>query len=339
MAAFSGGDHRINVNPTETNVPLSRSWKDIPQQVKPRAMSSGGRRRMRFGLAKTICAVALLGALAWGGVSLAMVLQQGPKRVPGQAEAAPIRHVDFTTDGAINREWIIRTLDLPKNATLIGLDLYQLRTRLLVSGQVLTASLTRNFPDKLTVSLTERLPVARLMAQLGTESPHLLLAARDGVVFEGIGYDESTTGALPWLEGVKLIRKDGVLQPIAGMVTVADLLSKARLEAEHLYRTWQAVSLARLQTDGEIEVKTADIPRIIFGTRESFFPQLARLDLLLDTVRAQSAAPLKEINLAIGATVPVAFDGLTAAVPATTARTSSAKPSPRQPNPQFKPKL
>lgn len=294
---------------------------------------------MRFGLAKTVFAVALLGALAWGGVSLAVVLQQGPKRVPGQAAAAPIRDIVLATDGAINREWVVRTLALPKNATLIGLDLYQLRTRLLASGQVQTASLTRNFPATLSVSLTERLPVARLMAQLGTEPPHLLLAARDGVVFEGVGYDESTTGALPWIEGVKLTRKDGVLQPIAGMSTVADLLSKARLEAEHLYRTWQSVSLARLQSDGEIEVKTADVPRIIFGTRESFFPQLARLDLLLDTIHAQSAAPIKEINLAIGATVPVAFDGLTAAAPATTARTSSVKPSPRPLNLQFKPKL
>ncbi|MBS0631345.1 MAG: FtsQ-type POTRA domain-containing protein [Verrucomicrobia bacterium] len=328
------------MNPTETNVPLSRSWKDIPQQVKPRAMSSGGRRRMRFGLAKTVGAIALLGLLAWGGVSLAVVLQQGPKRVPGQAEAAPIRDIVLATDGAINREWVVRTLGLPKNATLISLDLYQLRARLLASGQVLSASLTRNFPATLTVSLTERLPVARLMAQLGTEPPHLLLAARDGVVFEGIGYDESTTAALPWLEGVQLTRKDGVLQPIPGMATVADLLSKGRIEAEHLYRTWQVVSLARLATDGEIEVKTAEVPRIIFGTRESFFPQLARLDLLLDTVRAQSAAPFKEINLAIGATVPVAFDGLTAAAPATAGKSSSAKSSsPRSTNVQFKTKL
>lgn len=331
------------MNPTETNVPLSRSWKDIPQQVKPRAMSSGGRRRMRFGLVKTVGAVALLGALGWGGVSLAVVLQQGPKHMPGeQAGAAPIRHLDFATDGAITRDWIVRTLALPKNATLIGLDLYQLRARLLTSGQVLSASLTRNFPDKLTVSLTERLPVARIKAQLGTEEPHLLLVGRDGVVFEGIGYDEATTGALPWIEGVSLTRKDGLLQPIAGMATVSDLLSKGRLEAEHLYRTWQVVSLARLQTDGEIEVRTADVPRIIFGTRESFFPQLARLDLLLDTVRAHSAVPLKEINLAIGATVPVAFDGLTAADPASAAkadRSASAKSSPRPPNIQFKTKL
>ncbi len=321
------------MSPSETTAPLARSWRDIPQQVKPRAMSNEGRRRLVFSALKTAGALALLGALGWGGVAVAQILREGPKKVPGQAEAAPIKDIVLVTDGALDRNWIVRTLALPKNATLMGLELYQLRSRLLVSGQVRTASLTRNFPATLTVNLSERLPVARLMAQMGGESPHPLLVARDGVVFDGVGYDSAATDALPWLDGVKLARQVGVILPVAGMETVADLLAKARLEAEHLYRTWQVVSLARLESDGEIEVKTQDVTRIVFGTREDFFPQLARLDLLLDTARAQSAAPLREVNLAIGAHVPVAFDGLTAMAPAAGNAERAARPAKSPPAP------
>ena len=321
------------MSPADFNAPLARSWRDIPQQVKPRAMSNEGRRRLMFSALKTAGAIALLAALGWGGVAAALILREGPKKIPGQAEAAPLKDIVLVTDGALNRDWIVRTLALPKNATLMGLDLYQLRTRLLASGQVRTASLTRNFPATLTVSLTERLPVARIMAQTGGDAPRLLLVARDGVVFDGVGYDTAATDALPWLDGVKLAREGGAFLPIAGMDTVADLLVKARLEADHLYRTWQVVSLARLQSDGEIEVRTRDVPRIVFGTQENFFPQLARLDLLLDTARAQSTAPLREVNLAIGAHVPVAFDGLSAAAPTPYRAERSAPPLKSPPSP------
>jgi cell division protein FtsQ len=296
-------------------------------------MSHGGRRRLLFSALKTAGAIALLAALGWGAVSVALVVQEGPKKVPGQAEAAPIREVVLVTDGTLDRDWIVRTLALPKNATLMGLDLYQLQARVLSTGQVQSASLTRNFPATLTVKIGERTPVARLMAQMGGDVPRQLLVARDGVVFDGVGYDSAMTGALPWLDGVKLARQGDAILPVAGMETVSDLLVKARLEAEHLYRTWQVVSLARLQSDGEIEVRTRDGPRIVFGTTENFFPQLARLDLLLDTARAQSSAPIREVNLAIGAHVPVAFDGLTAPGPAPARPGRTAVPAKSPPRP------
>ena len=66
------------------------------------------------------------------------------------------------------------------------------------------------------------------------------------------------------------------------MKAVSDLLASAKLEAENLYRTWQVISMARLASDGEIEVRTRDGMRVIFGTREDYLRQIARLDLLVD---------------------------------------------------------
>lgn len=269
-------------------------------------MSVEGRRRLLWRVMKSMLGLALAGGLLWGGIEITGTLR-GSARTVATAEATPVKEVVLITDGVLDHTWLIRTLALPRNASLMQLDLYQLRARILASGQVRSATLTRNFPATLTVSLSEQSPVARVKAQIGGAEPRMLLVARDGTVFDGVGFDDAMITTLPWLDGVKLSRQGDAFTPIRGMEAVADLLAKAKLEADHLYRTWEVVSLARLQSDGEIEVRAQDGARIVFGTTEDFFRQLARLDALLDAAKAQTDQPLREINLAIGAQVPVAF--------------------------------
>jgi cell division protein FtsQ len=296
------------VSRTELQTPIARSWRDIPQQVKPRAMSTEGRRRMFVGVGKTTIAFVALSALVWAGVEIASALDGDPKRLTSKTESPPVKEVVLVTDGVLDQRWLVATLAIPAKSTLMDLDLFQLRGRLLASGQVLSATLTRNFPATLTVRLTERTPVARARVQDGTGAPQTLLVARDGVVFEGVSFDSSMLNSLPWLDGVKLVRQGDRFAPIDGMDSVSDLLAKAKLEADHLYRSWQVVSLARLQSDGEIQVRANGIANIRFSVTDDYFRQLARLDALLDTIRARTDQPIREMNLAIGAQVPVAFE-------------------------------
>jgi cell division protein FtsQ len=298
------------VSRIELNPPQARSWRDIPQQVKPRAMSPEGRRRVVWGGMKTVCGVILLGALAWGGYEITEALRGKPKQLTA-AESVPVKEIDFGTDGVLPKTWVVETLALRPGASLMELDLYRLRERLLACRQVRSATLTRTFPATLTVNISEQSPVARVMARVGEVGPRMFLVARDGTVFEGVGFDPGLIETLPWLDGMKLTRAGDTFEPIPGMPTVADLLAKAKLEAEHLYREWQVVSLARLASDGEIEVRSTSVARILFGTNEDFFRQLARLDSLIDAARAHTEQPLREVNLAIGAHVPVAFEGPT----------------------------
>jgi hypothetical protein len=303
--------------------PPARSWRDIPQQIHPRALSSGGRRRVVLGILKTTGCVVVLALLAWGGLEVVGTLQKNPAPGGDTLPAAPVKDLVLVTDGVLDQAWLARALALPKNASLMALDLYQLRARVLASGQVRSATLTRNFPSTLTVSLAERAPVARLAAQDGNAEPRTLLVARDGVVYEGVGYDPKMIETLPWLAGVKLTRVGGAIQPLAGMAPVADLLAKAKLEAEHLYGTWRVVSLARLESDAEIEVATRDATRITFGINEDFYRQLANLDAILDAAQAHPEKSPREINLAVGTQVPVAFS---AAPPTDAARPGSPPP-------------
>jgi cell division protein FtsQ len=149
--------------------------------------------------------------------------------------------------------------------------------------------------------------VARVRAQAAAGAPRTYLVARDGTVYDGLGYPPAVVSSLPWLDGVRLQRQGGGFAPLGGVAGegarpgAADLLAQAKLQAEHLYRTWRVVSLAKLDSDGEIVVRPAAGPVVTFGTQEDFSRQLAKLDWLLDTLRARGAgASAIDLSLAYG---------------------------------------
>ena len=162
------------------------------------------------------------------------------------------------------------------------------------------------------------------------------------MVYDGIGYDPAMVATLPWLDGIGLKRQESGFVPIEGMdIGVSEPAGPgAQLEdPSRLYRTWQVVSLAHLQSDGEIEVRTRDGLKVIFGSGpsapENFSVQLAKLDLILDTVAKTPAGQnvAGEINLSLGSQVPVR---LVAASPPAPVATAPALARPLPAFPQFK---
>lgn len=304
--------------------PMVRSWRDIPQPVKHRAMSSGGRWRrvaqiLRFG--GVVVVVAGLAAGAW---LVADSLGPTPRRVPEFAGAAPVRRVELITSagGVLDRAWLDRALALPRQVSLMELDLGKLRARLLLDRQVESATVTRQFPDRLIVRITERVPVAKVRVEFAGQ-PRDLLVAPDGVVFEGTGFDPAMLASLPWLSGLLLVPDGAGFQPIAGLTAVTQLLADAQLSALRLYQTWLSVSLARLASDRELEVTTRNGTVIVFSATGDYFVQLATLDYLLEKLAAMPMARAR-IDLTLGRNVPVTIEppagspGQAAAAPATT---------------------
>lgn len=295
-------------------------------------MSREGRRRLVWSTLRFSLTVSVLGGVAFGGWQVIRALRENPSNARAAA-AVSLNAPKLETDGflASDPQWLDRTLALPKSATLMSLDLEQLRDRLLAQGQVNTAILTKVFPATLKVRITERSPIARVMAQLPGSEPKTLLVARDGVVFAGVGYETELLKTLPWLEGFKLSHDGDRFLPISGMGVIAELLGKAKLEAEHLYATWYVVSLARLNTDAEIDVVTkADENKkattIVFSATSDYYSQIANLDLALDKLAAQGAG-FTRINLANGRDVTVTMDQPIVPVAPAGKTTSAAKPA------------
>jgi len=292
-------------------------------------MSREGRRRLTFGAIRASLGAAALGAVAWGAWEMAAVLRENSAAMPEIAKSDRVRNLVLVTDGVLDKNWLARTLAIPSDAALMGLDLIKLRSKVLGDAQVGSATIVRNFPDTLTVRISERSPVARLMAQSGSDSPRMLLVSRDGAAFAGTGFDPAMVGSLPWVDGVKLVRRGALFAPIDGMASVSDLLASAKLEAETLYRTWQVISLSRLASDGEIDVHARGGMKITFGANEDYLRQIARLDLLIDA-SSDPTRPLRVVNLALGPQVPVVYGTATPTLgdPAP----ASANPAPARPS-------
>lgn len=290
------------------NVPAARSWRDIPQPVKPRAMTTSGRWRLVMAGMRMTALVALLGGLAWGVWLIAATLQENPARIPAAAKAVPVKAPELKTtrDGVLDGAWLAQTLELPQGVSLVELDLEKLRTRVLADHQVLTANLTRLFPDRLIVQVMERMPVARMRVELGGRQRDLLVA-RDGVVFFGHGFDPSMLNTLPWLDGIAMTREGAWFRPIAGMDVVARLLADAQFSAPHLYQLWQSVSLAPLEADRELEVTLKNGTKARFSAKGSFFVQLANLDHIVDRL-ARLPGARAHIDLTLGREVPVTIE-------------------------------
>lgn len=314
------------MSPSTQISPPARSWRDIPQAIAPRAMSSTGRKRMIFATVKSVAVLVFVCTCLWGGYEIYFTWQNNPSKLKAPVRSAVVREVILRGQKTLtlNHAWVVRTLALPKTADLMELDLFALRERLLVSGQVQVAELTRKFPDTLVVTIEERSPVARLNARIGEVEPKTLLVARDGVVFDGECYKEDVVQSLPFLGGIVLTRSAGRFRPIQGMDTVADLLSIARVNAPNLYRNWIVVSLAKLASDGQIVVQSSDSGEAVFGIRDDFYKQIARLDYIISESRNHPVVtPLKSINLAVGGEqVPVSFE-----LPPPLSREQSSAPS------------
>jgi cell division protein FtsQ len=283
----------------------ARSWKEIDQAVAGRKLSSKGRKRLFTSSANLLLLALLVAVIGWGTWEIRRTVNGGESTLGSPVTRLPVRDVVLITDGVLSQEWLLKTLAIPANASLMELDLFALRDRLLKRGQVAAADLRREFPDTLVVSLQERAPVLRAIVQESGVGPRSLLIARDGVVYEGIGYETLMTNALPFLDGVKLSRGPEGFNPVEGMAEVGDMISAAQNNAPHLFRSWRVVSLARLRDYNEIVVRTREIPEIVFNRREDFTRQLARLDYIVDYTRVQSEAGIQKVDLSIGSQVPV----------------------------------
>lgn len=287
----------------------TRTWRDIQQEVAPRSMSREGKKRHRLASLRVFLCLILVGAAGWGGYEIWKTTRQSPTGLAAASQSEPLREILLKTDGVLDLARVESVLGIPSGTPLMNLDLAALHRALLASGQVRTAVLARQFPDKLSVVIEERTPVLRVVVRGDDGKPSALLVARDGTVYPGHGYDHALVASLPYLDGVRLVRAASGYQPVRGMETVADLLGTALSGAPALYRDFQVVSLARFAADGEIVVKTSQVESVTFGTREDFYRQLAKLDLILEEMRRPSGAPpIRAINLAVGGRqVPVSL--------------------------------
>ena len=296
-------------------------WRvQINQNVSTPRTTAISQKRHNYAMLKIISSIFLVCLCVVGVYLLYTTWHDDPSDIKAPVRNQPLKTITLNNPGGVlDHAWVTRTLALPKGVDMMELNLSALRDRLLANPQIRTATLTRQFPDTLVITLEERRPVARLLVQRAPAiPPEELLVALDGtqgILYTGINYKPERLATLLYLANVPLIPTTPnatTYAPIDDMKFIADLITTAQGNIPNPYANWRSISLKRYAypEDRVLIVNNADNSQIIFGIRENFRAQIARLDWIMDNLDASAPnhGPLRTIDLSLGqAQVPVTF--------------------------------
>ncbi len=291
------------------NARKSRSWKDIDQDVKAKSMSATALKRVVFSKCRRIALYSIIVLAIAGGSKLLLMTEGVSVALTKAGKSLPIERIEVESD-ALSREWVLEFLQLEENGTnLLGVDLDRMKERLEAQAQVASARIARQLPGTLFISLEERDPVARVLAEDVQRGRITLLVDGSGVVYEGIGYDAKRVAALPFLDGIRLKRFGAGYRSIDGMEVVSKLLRETREIAPHIYRTWKVVSLEDFP---KLIVRSNFAKEIVFEPVDTDYRrQLSELDYIIDYHKGHSIRSIAKVDLTMNSQVPVTHNSIT----------------------------
>lgn len=280
----------------------SKTWKDISQSVKPKAMSSASERRVLMSRLKIAgCVLAVIAVVA-AALQFSSVWREAPELLTKAGESLPIKTIEIETDGSLSRVWVNNHLDLGEEANLLSVDISGIESKLKAIGQVKKVEVERRFPDTLRVLIEERRPVARMVAQRSNGERLFMYVDADGILFESEWVEPATSNRLPYLE-VKSLKKVGDRYlPVDDVKPAMRLLEVASGVAPHIYGTWRVLTVSESH---RISVSSPRVKEAIFHAKHDYIQQLARLDYILDYYRTRQSEPIGHVDLTLGDQVPV----------------------------------
>ncbi len=281
----------------------SKSWKDIDQDVKAKSMSSTAFKRRLLARCRRVgyCVAALVAAFFAG--KLLLMTEDVSAALTKAGRALPIKVVEVESD-ALSRDWIMSYLGVDREGlNLLEVNLKALKVQLLELPQVASVDVARRLPDTLFISVVERDPIAKILVEDVERGRVTLLVDREGVVYEGTGYDAKRIKSLPFLDGFSLKRLERGFERVEGMDLVDRLLSEAREIAPHIFQTWKVVSLGELP---KLIVKSNFAREIVFEPRAvDYRKQLSELDYIIDYHKSRSYRSIAKVDLTMNSQVPV----------------------------------
>ena len=281
----------------------TNSWKDIDQDVKAKGISKTAFKRILLSRCRAVGAIVGAFLILAAALKLFVMNEDLSVSLSKAGRALPVKAILLESD-ALPRDWVLEYLDLSdRELDLLGLDIGQLKTKLESHPQALSVEIARQLPDTLFISVNEREPVAKVLAEDARRGRLTLLVDRYGIVYEGIGYGAKQIKSLPYLDGIRLRQAEGGFEPLIGMEPVANLLSQAREVAPHLYQSWKVVSLAEYPS---LIVKSGFVREVVFEKDKSDFRrQISRLDYIVDYYKSHAYSKVAKVDLTMNSQVPV----------------------------------
>ncbi len=281
----------------------TNSWKDIDQDVKAKGISKTAFKRILLSRCRAVGAIVGAFLILAAALKLFVMNEDLSVSLSKAGRALPVKAILLESD-ALPRDWVLEYLDLSdRELDLLGLDIGQLKTKLESHPQALSVEIARQLPDTLFISVNEREPVAKVLAEDARRGRLTLLVDRYGIVYEGIGYGAKQIKSLPYLDGIRLRQAEGGFEPLIGMEPVANLLSQTREVAPHLHQSWKVVSLAEYP---RLIVKSGFVREVVFEKdKPDFRRQISRLDYIVDYYKSHGYSKVAKVDLTMNSQVPV----------------------------------
>ncbi len=285
--------------------------------VKIRESTERSRRfRAVCGWVCKVVLVGLLGGGAWfgGKESLRRFVWENPDYY--------LHEIGFTTDGALTREQVLSAAGLVEGRSIFLVDLAKARGAVEQMPQVEKAVVQRQLPDRISVAVTERRPIAWVAAK-GDVDPS---ASDRSFMIDARGIVLRSRVKLP--EYFNL--------PIISGFETENLVPGKRVNA---FEMQAALELLQLNADSiRFQARNIDLSKgyclivtdqrrakITFGLDE-IADQLTRLYRCLDRA-AEDKKELQTVNLIVKRNIPVTFYEPEAEVVATAPEPEPAKPA------------
>ncbi len=280
----------------------AQSWRALAGPRSSRVGSSAARKRRWIPLLKLFGVLLLLLSIAGLLYQLVKMLDRDARQAVASVAVNPVERTLFYTDGVLTDDWLQNIIGPQEGMPIMEIDIFALKAKLEKIPQVKAASVERVFPGDLSIKITERKPLLRLLTQGSDGKRRLRLVARDGLVYRGFEYSKSELKRLPYL--LPYQNPDKSYLPILGVDQVAELLDLAGNMRPELLETWQVVSLqyfnGKTGLPGQvIEVRSSLVPKIVFGASKDFALQMDRLIYILDYFKKNGDPSLKRVDLSL----------------------------------------
>ncbi|HEY5751640.1 MAG TPA: FtsQ-type POTRA domain-containing protein [Chthoniobacterales bacterium] len=262
-----------------------------------RAKSQRNQRIILF-VCKVLLVLGILVGVAYG-------IREGLNRLFFANPTYTLNHIDVDIDGTLNRDQVLQSVALRTGVNIFSVKLPVARQALLDIPQVEDAEIQRLLPDTLKITIRERQPVARLIAdraQIDTLTPaQTLMLDASGIVLKSRANLPEYT-RLPVITGYPT---DGLRlgKPVeaAEVMSALTLLKKTGEELPGRYDI-QTIDLSKGWCM-DVADRSRSAIRFSFEDLDS---QVRRLGLLLDYCD-KNHQQIATVNLTIKRNVPVTF--------------------------------
>ncbi|MDR0595640.1 MAG: FtsQ-type POTRA domain-containing protein [Puniceicoccales bacterium] len=215
----------------------------------------------------------------------------------------PLRNIQFSSDGTVTTHWLAKALAIKKNILLSDIDIFALKKRLLEFSQIRDVCIEKQFPDALSIQMSERHPLLKFAIKNNGREELLFVDSKDGSIFRAACMPKSLILATPYanLKVEKSPQSPLRMKKIEGIKAVEHLVNALHSEYPEIYEQIKKFSLKKYDHRSSapwsrIEVFLKNGLIIAFGSQDIDL-QLLHLDYLMHQ-RNLASMNVKKIDLA-----------------------------------------